>query len=475
MKESLRERPGRLSREIQEHLRGAGADLESLRWFLVERESLSPLEAEELAGAVAERLNREKFPPITEMELMLTEQCDQRCDYCFVEEKNSERPMDSSTARQAVDFLFRESRQSPRVRILFFGGEPLLAWDRIREVTVYAEELGRRSGQEVAFNMTTNASLLDRERCEFLARHRIKYLISIDGGREVHDRHRKRPDGRSSYRLIVDNLSLLKQYQPWLGARVTVHPDTAAGLPESFSHLVELGFGQFLIGPASGVEWSDRDLDLYRDGMIEIARRLKRELVRGRKLRVNALEESLRMRSGKRNYRGCRAGRQSITVTGDGLIHPCSKMLGVAGREGLPPLGTLERGITALNYRLRLCGLIPAGNSACSACPWEDLCPGGCFAVNYQETGDIFQPAPFECRIQKRTVEMMRAAEPILGPEYFQAAAEKLRRKSPRPRRPRPAHPLVHSSRRLVVAAAGGGGARPGPGRHHLALAASGI
>jgi len=421
----------RLSRAIEDHLRGAGADLESLRGFLVKKERLSPREAGELAGTVAGKLNRERFPPVTEMELMLTEDCDQRCDYCFVEEKGSSPPMSPAVARQAVDFLFQESRNYPRVKILFFGGEPLLAWDRIREVTEYAEERGRQSGQEVVFNMTTNASLLERSRCDFLARHRIKYLISIDGPREIHDRHRRRPDGRSSYGLIADKIPLLKKYQPWLGARLTVHPDTAADLPGSFSHLVELGFNQFLIGPASGVEWSERDLDLYRDGMIEIARRLKLELDRGRQLRVNSLEENLKMRSGKRYYRGCRAGRQSVTVTGDGLIHPCSKMLGVAGREGIPPLGTLEEGITALNYRLRLCGLIPVGNSACDSCPWEDFCPGGCFAVNYQETGDIFRPAPFECRVQERTIQMMRAAEPILGPEYFKAAADRLRRKSP--------------------------------------------
>ncbi len=422
--------PDRLAEQIQDHLRMPGADRGSLRRFLSGQKELNTLEAERLADAVVRDLNEKTFPPITEMELMLTEQCDQRCDYCFVEGKNSDWAMDSATARRAVDYLFRESRKKPRVRILFFGGEPLLAWDRIREVTVYAEEQARRTGQEVDFNMTTNGSLLDQERCEFLARHRIKYLISIDGGPLIHDRHRKRPDGRSSYRLIAGNLPLMKRYQPWLGARMTIHPDTVASLPESFSHLVELGFGQFLIGPASGLEWSDRDLEVYRDGMIEVARRLKRELDHGRKLRVNSLEESLKMRSGKRNYRGCRAGRQSITVTGDGFLHPCSKMWGVAGREGLPPLGTLKEGITALNYRLRLCGMIPVDNSTCSGCPWEDLCPGGCFAVNYQETGDIFQPAPFECRIQERTVEMMRAVEPILGPEYFQSAAERLRDRS---------------------------------------------
>ncbi|MDP8236712.1 MAG: radical SAM protein [Candidatus Erginobacter occultus] len=429
MKESLRKRPDRLSREIQEHLRVPGADLKSLRVYLMERENLSFLEAEELAGAVAERLDREKFPPITEMELMLTEECDQRCDYCFVEGKNNHYRMDGETARRAVEFLFCHSRKRPRLKILFFGGEPLLEYDRLREVVEDAEARAAETGQSVIFNMTTNASLLDRERCEYLAAHRVKYLVSIDGPREVHDRHRKRPDGKSSYGLIAENIPLMKKYQPWLGARITVHPDTAGELPESFSHLVELGFSQFLIGPATGIEWTGRDLDLYRDSMIEIARRLKAAIDRGRKLRVNALEESLKMRAGKKLYRGCRAGRQSVTVTGEGEIYPCSKMLGVMGREGLNPLGSLAEGITAIHDRLRYCGLIPTASSACESCRWEDICTGGCFAVNWQETGEIFRPSPSECRFQERIVEIMKAAEPILGEEYFRAAVKNLQRK----------------------------------------------
>lgn len=430
MKESLPEGLDRLSREIENHLLVPGADLKSLRGFLVEKERLSSSEAAELSKAVAEKLHRERFPPVTEMELMLTGDCDQRCDYCFVEGKGISPPMSSAVARSAVDFLFRESRGRPRLKILFFGGEPLLEYELLREVVEYAEEKAAASGREVAFNMTTNAVLLDRERSEYLARRRVKYLVSIDGPRRVHDRHRRRPDGESSYRLIAEKIPLLKCCQPWLGARVTVHPDTVAELPESFSHLADLGFSQFLIGPVTGVAWPDRALDLYRDSMIGVARRLRDLLDRGRQLRVNTLEESLKMRAGKRYFRGCRAGRQSISVDADGTIFPCSKMLGVMGREELNPLGTLEEGITAVNDRLRYCGLVPLPAGPCSACSWNDICTGGCYAVNWQETGDLFRPASFECRIQERIVEMMESAEPILGEEYFRKAAENLRRKS---------------------------------------------
>ncbi len=418
-----------MSRSIREHLRNPGADRDSLKNYLQESERLHPEEAGRLAGAVTGRLNRETFPALTEMELILTEDCDQRCDYCFVEGKNRERAMDREIAREAVDYLFRESRGSRRVRILFFGGEPLLEFDLLKEIVEYGEARAEALGKSVAFNMTTNAALLDVPRCEFLARHRVSYLVSIDGPREVHDRHRRRPDGQSSYQLIADKIPMMRKYQPWLGARLTVHPDTVERLAESFSHLVELGFSQFLIGPATGIAWPDGALDGYRDLMIEIARRLRSLLAAGRKLRVNTLEESLQMRAGKKRYRGCRAGRQSVTVTGDGLIYPCSKMLGVMGREVLQPLGSLGEGITAIGDRLRYCGLVDPGPSACTGCRWEDICAGGCFAVNWQETGDMFQPAPSECRLQERTVELMRSAEPILGEEYFRQALATARRR----------------------------------------------
>jgi uncharacterized protein len=404
---------------IQTHIRKPGANRDSIGRFLEEEEGFILEDGLELAAAVCRKMTEELFPPITEMELMLTEDCNQRCDYCFVEGKNPSNPMDRETAEKAIDLLFALSRNNPDLKILLFGGEPMLAFDLIKDIVFYSEAKQTGSGQSVSFNMTTNGTLFDEVRISFLAKHRVKYLLSIDGDQETHDLHRKSVDGESSYLRIIRNLPLFKSYQPWLGARMTAQPDTVDKIHSNVIHLAELGFNQFLVGPATGVEWSDRGLDTYRDQMIQVTVWLKGELDKGRHFRVNTLEESVSMLGGKVNFWGCRAGRHSITVTARGTIFPCSKMLGVDNLEGIYPLGTLADGITEINNRLSLCGMVPVARQTCNDCRWADTCMGGCFATNYQATGSLFDPDPFECRLKSRTMEIARAAEEILGPEYF--------------------------------------------------------
>ena len=416
---------------IQNHIRKPGANLDSIARFLEEEEGFTREDGLELADAVCRKMTEELFPPITEMELMLTEDCNQRCDYCFVEGKNPSNPMNMETAEKAVDLLFDLSRNNPDLKILLFGGEPMLAFDLIKDIVLYVEEKQAGSGQKVSFDMTTNGTLFDEVRISFLAKHHVKYLLSIDGDQETHDLHRKSVDGKSSYLRIIRNLSLFKSYQPWLGARITVQPDTVDKIYNNVIHLAELGFNQFLVGPATGVAWSNRGLDTYRDQMIQVTVWLKAELDKGRHFRINTLEESVSMMGGKINFWGCRAGRHSITVTARGTIFPCSKMLGVDNLEGICPLGTIEEGIIEINNRLALCGMVPVDRQTCLDCRWADTCMGGCFATNYQATGSLFSPDPFECRLKSRTMEIARAAEEILGPEFFREPSEVQKRKSP--------------------------------------------
>jgi len=410
---------------IQTHIREPGANRDSLRRFLIDEAGLTPEEGGELAAAVCRKMTEERFPPITEMELMLTEECNHRCDYCFVEGKNPANPMNRETAEKAVDFLFERSRAKPELKILFFGGEPMLAFELIKEIVLYVEEKIAGADKKISFDMTTNGTLFDEERASFLAEHGVKYLLSIDGDQATHDLHRHTTDGKSSYLRIVRDLPIMKKYQPWMGARMTVHPDTADRIYQNIIHLAGLGINQFLVGPATGLEWSNRGLDTYRDQMIEVTGWLKSELDQGHQYRINTLEENGAMLGGKSNFWGCRAGRHSITITARGTIFPCSKMLGVDNLEGICPLGTLDDGLTEIYNRLSLCGLVPVDRQTCLDCRWADTCMGGCFATNYQATGSLFSPDPFECRLKSRTMEITRAAEEILGPEFFQEIPEK--------------------------------------------------
>lgn len=413
---ALDEITGRLLREIAV----PGSNLASLARSLQDREGCSETDAALLAGAVCRKLSAERFPPVTHLELMVTEDCNHRCRYCFVEGKNAGRRMSPARARQAVDFLVGQSRDRKELTLLLFGGEPLLEYELLRVLLPYAAEKARAAGKRMKFDLTTNATLLDEERVDFLVSAGVRILVSLDGGRATHDRHRLAVDGKSSYDRAAASLPLIKRRQPWLGARMTVQPDTAGALSGNVAHLAGLGVNQFIIGPATGVDWSEAELDLWQEEMVRVASWLRRELARGGRFRVTSLEESVAMMSSRRGRFGCRAGRHCVTVAADGSIYPCSKMLGVSGLKGLYPLGTLDEGLTEIHNRLSLCGMVGVERKACAACPDEDLCYGGCYATNFQATGSIFEPAPVECRLKRRSIAIAREAEKILGPGYYQ-------------------------------------------------------
>ncbi len=151
---------------IQAHIREVGSNRDSIVRLLVEERGFTLEDGRALAEAVCRKMTEERFPPITEMELMLTEECNHRCDYCFVEGKNPSNPMNRETARAAVDFLFQRSREKAELKILFFGGEPMLAFDLIRDIALYVEKKTAATGKKVSFDMTTNGTLFDEERSE---------------------------------------------------------------------------------------------------------------------------------------------------------------------------------------------------------------------------------------------------------------------------------------------------------------------
>ncbi len=203
----------------------------------------------EPGARIAKRVRRKRatFPKITNIELILTNDCCCACDYCWTS-RGDRRAMTRDVARDALDFQMAASGSQKQLRILFFGGEPLLEFDLLRFVVETGSEMARSAGKSIGFDMTTNGIPLDEEMLGFLSEHGIKLLLSIDGTRSVHDKHRPMRDGSASYDQIMGKIPLLKAYQPWLGTRLTVHTDTIGRLSDGVRHLHQRGINQFLIG-----------------------------------------------------------------------------------------------------------------------------------------------------------------------------------------------------------------------------------
>ncbi|MEP0814288.1 MAG: radical SAM protein [bacterium] len=271
-----------------------------------------------LVDAIAKEILIKAFPPITFIDLHVTDDCNLRCPYCFVHGKRNNQ-MTDDVAFAAVDFLIRESRDQDILRILFIGGEPLLEFDLMQRIVLYAGKASIKHRKRINYDTTTNGTLFNEEILEFFRDSKISFLLSMDGGKESHDMHRKFAGGIGSFDTVVSKIPLMKKYQPWLGIRVTPTPQTISRLFEDVKELYQLGANQFIIGPATGVTWSFEDFALYQSQMLLIADwyvKLKR---RRAHLRINQFgDDASDLLGNKQGIWGCGAGKSRISISTSG-------------------------------------------------------------------------------------------------------------------------------------------------------------
>jgi len=154
---------------------------------------------------------------ITRMVLVVTESCNLRCRYCaysgkyLYHRKHNKKNMTPEVMRKAIDFYLKRSGQFPEKLISFYGGEPLINFDLIKECVSYVKS---KHDGPVIFNMTINGTLLNEERMKFLAENNFSIIISADGPEEIHDRNRVYRNGKGSYRNLVEKLRTFKKLYP---------------------------------------------------------------------------------------------------------------------------------------------------------------------------------------------------------------------------------------------------------------------
>ena len=253
-----------------------------------------------------------KMFPLSYMELILTSDCNLRCSYCF---ERDEQPFDMSdeVAFTAVDFLISTSRHIKDLTILLFGGEPMMRFDLIQRIIPYADNKAKKAGKTISWDMTTNGTLIDEDRAKWMAQHKVKYLLSLDGAKEDHDRYRKFPDGTSSYGLIMERLPMLKSYQPWMGTKMSVTPEATLRLRENLHELWRQGINQFIIGYAHGMNWNDEALLNYERGMLDVCELYLEMKYNKQYFRITTFEEET-ICDIKEIPFGCGAGRGRFCV-----------------------------------------------------------------------------------------------------------------------------------------------------------------
>jgi uncharacterized protein len=357
------------------------------------RSNLSWQAAKQLAflNTTIRDINTRLFQPVTKMEIVYTEACNLACTYCFEGDKIRPRSMTKEVSRKAVDLLFDYCGDAGQVQITHFGGEPLLRWKLVKECIEYASQQALERGVAVHHQMTTNGTLITDEIAHFMRDHGLTPLISLDGLAASHDRHRRDRQGRPTFERVITGLQTIRKVHGWAGVKVTVTPESAPTLADDVRGIASLGANSFLIGHASGVSWAESDIDAFNAAMRSLFDWY--QIHRSPSLKLHCFEEPHR----KVPSFGCQAGVSSIAVLPTGEISSCSKIFGLDKRRPIDRLGDVWLGLYCLDQRREFhrCTKLRYHSRQMGV---HDTYPGGCFANNFKEAGDLYVPSRLDAR-----------------------------------------------------------------------------
>jgi uncharacterized protein len=384
---------------------------------LLKSDQIGSLNDEELFKIILSSFNLFFFCPITSIDVQFTEACNLRCDDCFVLEKRPNR-FTAEMGKRALDFMVMNSGAVDTLNYTFFGGEPLLEFDSLYEVMNYSREVTQTTGKKVSFNITTNGILLNDDILQ-KSQGRVNYLLSIDGDEKTHNKHRLTKSGKGSFQEVYSKIALIKKYQPWVGARMTVCPDTIADLSANVDFLHRSGVNQFIIGPSIEMEWDENALRTYEEEFRKLGDYHLARKAAGDPFRMTFFEKDDTEVDCMNGVWGCWAGRNHVIITHNGDIYPCSKFIGLESYNCQEfNLGNIFEGITNLSAREKLFNMKGHLFTNCQKCPEINACAGGCPADNYSVNRDLFIPCSTGCsiteinnRVLKEFLEKKKIAE----------------------------------------------------------------
>ena len=343
--------------------------------------------------------------------LHVAHSCNLRCDYCFAGQGNyhgSAALMSIETACRAIDFLVENSGTKHNLEVDFFGGEPLLAWETVKQTVKYARSLEAVHNKNFRFTLTTNGVLLDDEVTDFCNAEMDNVVLSLDGRREVHDSRRKNPAGGGSYDLIVPKFKRFAERRE--GGYYVRGTYTAQNcdFTRDILHIADLGFSELAMEPA--VTAPDDPLGLteaHLPRLYEQYELLAAEMA-ARGTGADGVGEpftfyhyTLDLEDGPCVYKrvaGCGSGTEYFAVTPEGELYPCHQLVGE--REFIA--GDIENGVRE-GFEFRRLAINE--RAECRDC-WAKLyCSGGCAANAYHASGDVDGVYELGCELFKKRLE----------------------------------------------------------------------
>lgn len=342
--------------------------------------------------------------------------CNLRCQYCFASQGDyhdrDRSLMSADVGKKALDWLVARSGGRHALEVDFFGGEPLMNFDAIKEIVAYGRTLEAPNNKRFKFTLTTNALGLTDEVIDFLNAEMDNVVLSIDGRAAVHDRMRPTPNGKGSFAAVLPRAKRLAdsrdQQRYYVRGTFTRHN---LDFDEDVLFLADEGFEQISVEPVvadAAVDYALSEADL--PVILETYERLASAYIRRRREGqwFNFFHFMVDLSSGpclRKRLTGCGAGNEYVAVTPQGDLYPCHQFV---GREGFR-MGSVMDGSFDAALQEKFAANHVLAKETCAACWARFYCSGGCAANAHAMHGDISKPYALECEMERKRLELALA------------------------------------------------------------------
>lgn len=384
---------------------------------LIEAKQLyTPDTFEDMAGTFKERSGN----VIKALCLHVAHTCNLNCSYCFASQgkyHGDRALMSFEVGKRALDFLIENSGTRRNLEVDFFGGEPLMNWDVVKDLVKYARSIEKEHNKNFRFTLTTNGMLIDDDVIEFANKEMSNVVLSLDGRKEIHDLTRVDYAGNGSYDKIVPKFQKMVESRNgqnyyMRGTFTHANPD----FTKDVFHMADLGFTELSMEPVVSapddpMALTKEDLEIVKEQYEILAKEMIKRKKEGRGFTF--YHYMLDLTAGPCIYKrisGCGSGTEYMAVTPWGDLYPCHQFVG----EESYKLGDIWNGVTneALREDFRSCNAY--ARPECKDC-WAKLyCSGGCAANAYHASGSIrgiYEPG---CELFRKRIEcaiMIQVAE----------------------------------------------------------------
>ena len=374
---------------------------------------------EDIYEPFVEKFKEKRQTVVKALCLHIAHDCNLACKYCFAEEgeyHGRRALMSFEVGKKALDFLVANSGNRVNLEVDFFGGEPLMNWDVVKQLVAYGRSLEEPNNKKFRFTLTTNGVLLNDEVMEFVNKEMSNVVLSLDGRKEVHDRMRPFRTGKGSYDLIVPKFQKLAESRNQTNYYIRgTFTRNNLDFSEDVKHFADLGFKQMSIEPVVGPEedpYSIREQDLPQ--IMEEYDKLALEYIDRYKKGngFNFFHFMIDLTQGPCVYKrlsGCGSGTEYLAVTPWGDFYPCHQFVG--NEDFL--MGNVDEGITKPELVKEFGNCNVYSKEKCKNCFAKFYCSGGCAANSYNFHGTINDAYDIGCEMQRKRVEcsiMIKAA-----------------------------------------------------------------